>query len=140
MIIELGEGMRNTIDNFGRTAGKIWKTLDKYGPLTEDDLVKKMRLNKTDFYAGLGWLARENKISKKGRMYELSETNLTEKVGGDAGKIWNVLNANRDINITSIAKISQVSIRNAYTALGWLAREDKIKVNPTNTEIKYDLK
>ena len=132
--------MKNNIDNFGRNAGKIWRTLDKYGPLTEDELVKKMRLNKTDFYAGLGWLARENKISKRGRIYELSETNLTEKIGDNAGKIWNALNTNRDINITSIAKISQISIRNAYTALGWLAREDKIKINPTTTEVRYDSK
>jgi len=132
--------MKNNIDNFGRTAGKIWKALDKYGALNEDEIVKKIRLNKNDFYAGIGWLARENKISKKGRTYELSETNLTEKIGGDAGKIWNTLNINRDINVTSIAKISNLKIKDAYNALGWLAREDKLRINSTQKETKYDLK
>ena len=31
--------MKNNIDNFGRTAGKIWGTLDRYGPLNEENLV-----------------------------------------------------------------------------------------------------
>jgi len=132
--------VKNDINNFGRTAGKIWRALDKYGPLNEDDLAKKIRLNKNDFYAGIGWLARENKISKKGRTYELSETNLTEKIGCDAGKIWKTLSTNRDINVTSIAKISQLKTKDAYNALGWLAREDKIRINSTSKETKYDLK
>jgi len=132
--------MKNTVNNFGRTAGKIWRTLEKNGPLNEEALVKKTRLNKNDFYAGVGWLARENKISKEGSTYKLSETNLTEKIGGDAGRIWNALCTTRDINVTSIAKISQVKIKDAYSALGWLAREDKIKTNCNNKQVKYELK
>jgi len=53
--------MRNLIDNYGRTAGKIWKTLSTYGPLDEKNIIKKDRINKNDFYAGIGWLARENR-------------------------------------------------------------------------------
>ena len=132
--------MKNAVDNFGRTAGKIWRALDKNGPLSEEALVKKTRLNKNDFYAGIGWLARENKVSKDGTIYRLSETNLTEKIGGDAGKIWNTLNTTKDINVTSITKISQVKIKDAYSALGWLARENKIKTNYNNKQVKYELK
>jgi len=54
--------MKNYIDSFSRAAGKIWKALDKYGPLNQEELVRKTKLNKNDFFAGVGWLARENKI------------------------------------------------------------------------------
>jgi len=132
--------MRNIINNYGRTAGKIWKTLYEYGPLEEDNLIKKSRLNKNEFYAGLGWLARENKIFKNKNIYELRETNLTGKIGGAAGKVWNALYTTQNINVSSIAKISEITLKDAYSALGWLAREDKIKTNWENKQIKFELK
>ena len=132
--------MRNIINNYGRTAGKIWKTLYEYGPLDEDNLIKKSRLNKNEFYAGLGWLARENKIFKNKNIYELRETNLTGKIGGAAGKVWNALYTTQNINVSSIAKISEITLKDAYSALGWLAREDKIKTNWENKQIKFELK
>lgn len=132
--------MKDVIDAFGQTAGKIWRALNESGPLSESELIKKIRVNKNDFYAGVGWLARENKIAKEGSKYKLSETNLTEKIGTDAGKIWHTLNSNKDINITTIAKISNLSIKEAYSALGWLAREDKLKINYKNKQVRYELK
>jgi len=132
--------LKNNIDDYGKIAGRIWRTLDKYGPITERNLFRKIRLNKNDLYAGIGWLARENKISKDGTYYKLSETNLTEKIGNDAGKIWDALSNYRDVNVSSIAKISQLKIEDACTALGWLAREDKIAINYTIKETRYNLK
>ena len=132
--------MRDIINNYGRTAGKIWKTLNEYGPLDEDNLIKKNRLNKNEFYAGVGWLARENKIFKNKNIYELRETNLTGKIGGAAGKVWNALYTTQNINVSSIAKISEITLKDAYSALGWLAREDKIKTNWENKQIKFELK
>ncbi|PNX47288.1 MAG: hypothetical protein BV456_11175 [Thermoplasmata archaeon M8B2D] len=132
--------MRNIINNYGRTAGKIWKTLYEYGPLDEDNLIKKSRLNKNEFYTGVGWLARENKIFKNKNIYELRETNLTGKIGGAAGKVWNALYTTKNINVSSIAKISEITLKDAYSALGWLAREDKIKTKWENKHIKFELK
>lgn len=132
--------MRNIINNYGRTAGKIWKTLYEYGPLDEDNLIKKSRLNKNEFYTGVGWLARENKIFKNKNIYELRETNLTGKIGGAAGKVWNALYTTQNINVSSIAKISEIALKDAYSALGWLAREDKIKTNWENKHITFELK
>lgn len=132
--------MRNIINNYGRTAGKIWKTLYEYGPLDEDNLIKKSRLNKNEFYTGVGWLARENKIFKNKNIYELRETNLTGKIGGAAGKVWNALYTTQNINVSSIAKISEITLKDAYSALGWLAREDKIKTKWENKHIKFELK
>jgi len=132
--------MLDLINNYGRTAGKIWKTLSTYGPLDEKNIIKKGRINKNDFYVGIGWLARENKIFKNGSVYQLKETNLTEKIGCDAGRVWNTLYTTKDINISTIAKISQIPLKNAYSAVGWLAREDKIKTNIDNKKIKFVLK
>lgn len=130
--------MRNNIDNFGRTAGKIWKSLEKYGPLNEKDLFKKIRLNHNDFYAAIGWLARENKICKVGSKYQLGETNLTDNIGNNAGKVWNTLSTTKDIDVSTIAEISQIQINDTCSALGWLARENKIKAS-TGKEKKYNL-
>lgn len=132
--------MRGIINNYGRTAGKIWKILYEFGPLNEESLIKKSRLNKNEFYAGVGWLARENKIFKNKNIYELRETNLTDKIGGTAGKVWNALYTTQNINVSSIAKFSDISLKDAYSALGWLAREDKIKTHWENKQIKFKLK
>lgn len=131
--------MKNVIHNFGRNAGKIWTTLNVYGPLSKNILINKTRLKEHDFYAGVGWLARENKIYKNGSKYELKETNLTEKIGGDAGKIWNVLNRQGIINVSTITNITQINKRDAYLALGWLAREDKIGISK-GKQLEYGLK
>jgi len=132
--------MQNLVDNYGKNAGKIWNTLSMYGPLDEKNIIKKGRLNKNDFYLGVGWLARENKIFKNGEVYQLSGTNLTEKIGGDAGKVWNALFKTQDINISAIAKFSNIQLKDAYSAIGWLAREDKIKTKMSNKQIRFELK
>ena len=54
--------MGDIIDNFGSNAGKIWSALSKYGPLSQHRLMKRTRLRKDDFFAAVGWLAREDKI------------------------------------------------------------------------------
>jgi hypothetical protein len=130
--------MKQVINNFGRNAGKIWRTLEKYGPLNEEEIIRKNKLDKNDFYAGIGWLARENKICKIGTKYQLGETNLIFSIGQNVGKVWNTLNNTQDIDVSDIAKISEIKTRDAYTALGWLARENKIRIKK-GKDIKYNL-
>ena len=130
--------MDNNSNKFGLTAGKIWKALEKYGPLKEDELIKKIKINRSDFYTGLGWLARENKINKTGTKYQLGETNLTDHIGINAGKVWNALNSTQNVNVTTIAKISRINLKDAYSALGWLARENKIQ-SIKDKDIRYKL-
>jgi hypothetical protein len=132
--------VKNVINNYGRTAGKIWKTLSIHGPLDEENLIKKSRITKKDFYAGVGWLARENKIFKTGTEYQLGETNLTNDIGSNAGKVWNTLNTTNEIDVSAIAKISQITSKDAYSALGWLACEDKIKTHGNDKKLKFKLK
>jgi hypothetical protein len=115
------------MEEIGQNAGKIWKILNLQGPLTESRLMNSTMLDENQFQAAIGWLARENKISKSGSFYRLGATNLTDKIGADAGKLWDTLAKNNEIDISAIAKLAHLNEKDAYSALGWLAREDKIE-------------
>ena len=118
--------LRDITKKVGANAGKVWTTLDVHGPLTFSNLLKNTKLSLNDLYVAIGWLARENKICKNGSYYQLGETNLTNLVGENAGKVWNILNSQEEASISSISKLTQIKIQDAYSAVGWLAREDKI--------------
>lgn len=119
--------MINIYEEIGRHAGEIWKTLTTYGPLPEMKLLETTRLHDDEFFAAVGWLARENKICKNGALYKLGDTNLTTKIGNDAGKIWKVLETRGTFDVSDISVLTQIDERDAYSALGWLARENKIE-------------
>lgn len=51
------------INNIGSNAGVIWNTLNANGKMTETKLKKETGLASAEFYAALGWLAREAKVS-----------------------------------------------------------------------------
>jgi len=120
------ETIINVIAEFSRGAEKIWRVLNTQGPTSQTALMNMTMLNENIFYGAIGWLARENKINKSGAVYRLGPTNLTEKIGQDAGKLWNLLSTLKEADISAIAKLSQINEADAYSALGWLAREEKI--------------
>lgn len=135
--------MRNFIEKFGQNAGKIWVALNEHGELSDTELMKNTGLTENDFYAAVGWLARENKICKYGTLYMLGETNLTNKIGEAVGKMWKALETWGEVDISAIAKLAEIKERDAYSALGWLTREDKIQAKKRETkepQIKIDLK
>ena len=47
----------------GETAGKIWATLNDKGAQTLKQIKKSAKINEKDFYLGLGWLLREDKLT-----------------------------------------------------------------------------
>ena len=51
------------INNIGNNAGLIWNALNANGKMTETKLKKETGLASADFYAALGWLAREGKLN-----------------------------------------------------------------------------
>jgi len=118
--------VRNLTTKFGENAGKIWQTLYNTGNADEEALQEKTRLSKNDFYAGIGWLARENKIKKTSDYYSLDNTNLTDNVGVIAGRVWKILDIWDEADITTLKKLSDSSEEDVYAALGWLAREGKV--------------
>ena len=114
------------VKSYGNNAGKIWETLEQYGPQVQTKLIEKAQLTEDEFYGAIGWLARENNVRKDRRTYKIGETNLTTEIGTNAGKVWEVLKKRNDLDVTTISRLSKVSKKDCYSALGWLAKEEKI--------------
>lgn len=47
----------------GEIAGKIWVALNENGAQTLKQIKKATKITEKDFYLGLGWLLREDKVS-----------------------------------------------------------------------------
>ena len=133
----------NVTDRFGEGAGKIWRELNSQGPLNENRLIKATELMESNFFASIGWLARENKISQYGMFYKLEETNLEEKISKNAEKIINVLQKYGELLEDYLPKILELSEQDTYIAIGWLAREGRInaeEVQPIKPQTTYHIK
>jgi predicted HTH transcriptional regulator len=65
-----------SIEKIGENAGNIWKILKENGQMSSSALKKTVRLSEKDINMGLGWLARENKLSfeQKGNQTLISLT------------------------------------------------------------------
>ena len=129
--------MRDSIFKFGDSAGKIWQTLCEQGHLDGERMLEITKLADSEFYAGIGWLARENKIAKKDQ-YELNSTNLEFKIGTNAGKVWKVMDIWGELDVPTMTRLTRMDEQDVYSALGWLAREDKLYAD-LKLE-KFDLK
>jgi len=122
--------VRSNIEIIGTSAGKIWNALNNKGLLKKKKIMENTQLNNKDFYIGLGWLARENKVFReKKNYYRLDSTNLTGEIGKIAGRIWKIIDIWDEVDITSIKKLSGVDDNQMYLGIGWLAREDKIDLD-----------
>ncbi len=64
------------METIGQTAGQIYQYLDKKGECTLAKMSKDLDLDSNFTQMGIGWLAREGKISmvKKGNSTKLSLT------------------------------------------------------------------
>ena len=129
--------MRDVTAKFGDSAGKIWQVLNQKGCLKKDELLKTTSLNETDLHTGIGWLARENKISRQQDSYKLENTNLEPEIGTHAGKIWKILDIWGEADIETIKRLSDLDESQVHSAIGWLAKENKIKLDEKN---RFNLK
>ena len=118
--------MIDVSEEFGFNAGRVWTALKDNGPLTLNQLIEETSLRQNEVLAAVGWLARENKIRKEGEVFCLDQTNLTFTIGGNAGKIWNALFENGELDTNNISKLIKLDESDTFSALGWLARENKI--------------
>jgi hypothetical protein len=133
--------MSNVIDEFGQNAGKVWQALNVKGPLSETKLINTTFLNEHQIHAAVGWLARENKICQNRTVYKIGGTNLERKIGFDAGKIWTVLAKQQtDVGISSLARLTRINVNDVFAAVGWLARENKIKAKTIKSKKSHQLK
>lgn len=52
---------------------------------------------------------------------------MEEKIGEMAGKLWKMLNTRGELAITQIPKLIKEKDSISFMALGWLARENKLR-------------
>ncbi len=63
-----------------------------------------------------------------------------ETIGLWAGAAWNALNdANGTLNVKGLKKATKLKEKEVYAAIGWLAREGKVNVAETETEVEVTL-
>ncbi len=59
---------------------------------------------------------------------------MVEKIGMNAGKVWTVLDEFGRLNVKDLKKESKLTEKDLYAALGWLAREGKVNLEPEEKE------
>ncbi|MBN1467608.1 MAG: winged helix-turn-helix domain-containing protein [Fusobacteriaceae bacterium] len=64
----------------------------------------------------------------------------SEKIGNDAGKIWESLNASPKQTIKSLEQATELKREEILLALGWLFKEDKIFAETAGSSVKVSLK
>jgi hypothetical protein len=63
---------------------------------------------------------------------------LSEKIGKNAGLIWTALQTG-ELNVKAIKKSTKLTEKDLNLALGWLAREGKVKFNEVEGELVIHL-
>lgn len=63
---------------------------------------------------------------------------LTEQIGINAGLVWNALQ-NGALASKAIKKLTKLNEKDLQLALGWLAREGKISLTETESEVLISL-
>ena len=60
----------------------------------------------------------------------------TETIGTNAGSDWVALNTADALGVKHLKKITKLKDKEVYAALGWLARENKITIEPDPNDEK----
>jgi hypothetical protein len=55
-----------------------------------------------------------------------------EEIGTNAGMVWQALYANGAMSFDDLIETTGLNTESAYSALGWLAREDKLDFQEQN--------
>ena len=64
---------------------------------------------------------------------------LSEKIGNNAGLVYAAL-ADGELNVKAVKKATKLAEKDLNLALGWLAREGKLKFNEIEGELLVSLK
>ncbi|MDR2804091.1 MAG: winged helix-turn-helix domain-containing protein [Dysgonamonadaceae bacterium] len=65
---------------------------------------------------------------------------MLEKIGNDAGHVWNVLNEVGVKSVKDLKKTVKMTDKEIYAAIGWLAREEKLVFIEKENELHLSLK
>ena len=64
---------------------------------------------------------------------------MKEKIGSDAGNIWQVLDMQGSKSVKDLKKATKLSDKEIYAAIGWLAREEKLIFNQEESDLFLSL-
>lgn len=65
---------------------------------------------------------------------------MNEKIGNDAGKIWNALSdSGKSVSVKELKKALKLNDKEAYAAIGWLAREEKLLFDKKEDDLYLSL-
>lgn len=59
---------------------------------------------------------------------------LSKKIGENAGLVWTALQGG-ELNVKAVKKATKLTEKDLNLALGWLAREGKVKFNEVEGEL-----
>jgi hypothetical protein len=118
--------VRSITSLYGENAGRIWQLVNEKTSADEQTIKQSTMMNKENFHAAVGWLAREDKIKRTGDVYSLDSTNLSQDIGSVAGRVWKILDIWEEADLQTLKKLADMSDEEVYAGLGWLAREGKI--------------
>ena len=65
---------------------------------------------------------------------------MLEKIGIDAGRVWNVLHGEGSLLLKDLKKSVKMTDKEIYAAIGWLAREGKLVFIEKEGELYLSLK
>ncbi len=60
----------------------------------------------------------------------------TDQIGVYAGQLWQALNEAEALGLKQIKKITKLKDKEAFAAIGWLAREGKLVIAPDPEDAK----
>ena len=60
----------------------------------------------------------------------------TETIVAWAGLVWNALNESDVLGLKQLKKISKLKDKEVFAAIGWLAREGKVAIQPNPDDEK----
>lgn len=64
---------------------------------------------------------------------------MVEKIGINAGKVWTALDTSGRQNAKDLKKTTKLTEKDLYAALGWLAREGKVRLEEEQKELFVSL-
>lgn len=59
--------------------------------------------------------------------------------GKNAGVVWRALNEKGKLGMRDLSKFTKLSMLEVNGAIGWLARENKVRIVDNGTKIHYEL-
>lgn len=64
---------------------------------------------------------------------------MVEKIGTNAGKVWTLLDEAGTQNVKELKKLSKLTDKDLFAAIGWLAREGKVALEEQEKELLVSL-